>query len=104
LVLQLEDVFEGAVEAVGPEMRTSERVDQLGCDADATAGFAHRAFEDVAHAEAPLAATRALVRLLGRCPMKTANHRAAEEIEAAERMYVDETGGTLNLSPARRWP
>ena len=54
--------------------------------------------------EPPRAATRALVRLLGRCPMKTATNRAAEGIEAAERMYVDETGGTLNLRPARRWP
>ena len=31
LVLKLEDVFERTVEAVGPEMRAAERVDQLGC-------------------------------------------------------------------------
>ena len=34
--------------------------------------------------------------------MKTATDRAAEAVEAAERMYADETGATLNLSPAAK--
>ena len=34
--------------------------------------------------------------------MKTAADRAAEAIEAAERMYADEMGATLNLSPAAK--
>jgi hypothetical protein len=34
--------------------------------------------------------------------MKTASDRAAEAVEAAERMYADETGATLNLSPAAK--
>jgi len=37
-----------------------------------------------------------------RRPMKTATDRAAEAVEAAERMYADETGATLNLSPAAK--
>ena len=37
-----------------------------------------------------------------RCPMKTATDRAAEAIEAAERMYADEVGASLNLSPAAK--
>ena len=51
LVLKLEDIFERAVEAVGPEMRAGRRVDQLRGDAHPTAGLAHRAFEHIAHAE-----------------------------------------------------
>ena len=34
--------------------------------------------------------------------MSTATDRAAEALEAAERMYADETGATLNLSPAAK--
>ena len=34
--------------------------------------------------------------------VKTAADRAAEAIEAAERMYADEMGATLNLSPAAK--
>ena len=51
LVLEIEHVFERAVEAVGPEMRAGRGIDQLRGDAHALAGLAHRAFEHVAHAE-----------------------------------------------------
>ena len=34
--------------------------------------------------------------------MKTAADRAAEAIEAAEIMFADETGATLDLSPAAK--
>jgi hypothetical protein len=34
--------------------------------------------------------------------MKTATDRATEAIEAAERMYADEVGATLNLRPAAK--
>ena len=34
--------------------------------------------------------------------VKTATDRAAEAVEAAERMYADEMGATLNLSPAAK--
>jgi hypothetical protein len=34
--------------------------------------------------------------------MKTTTDRAAESIEAAERMYADEVGTSLNLSPAAK--
>jgi hypothetical protein len=34
--------------------------------------------------------------------MKTTTDRAAEAIEAAERMYADEVGASLNLSPAAK--
>jgi hypothetical protein len=37
-----------------------------------------------------------------RRPMKTAIDRAAEAVEAAERMYADEMGATLDLSPAAK--
>src|SRR6516165_2718604 len=50
-VLQLEDVLQRAVETVGPQMRTGECIDQLAGDANPLAGFANRAFEDVANAE-----------------------------------------------------
>ena len=36
------------------------------------------------------------------CTVKTATDRAAEAIEAAEIMFADEMGATLNLSPAAR--
>jgi hypothetical protein len=50
-VLQFEHVFERAVEAVGPEMRTGQGIDQLAGDAHLRSGFAHRAFEHIADAE-----------------------------------------------------
>jgi len=34
--------------------------------------------------------------------VKTATDRAAEAIEAAERLYADEVGASLNLSPAAK--
>ena len=34
--------------------------------------------------------------------MKTATDRAAEAIEAAERMFAEEMGATLDLSPAAK--
>ena len=51
LVLQIEDIFERAVEAVGPEMRTRFRLDQLCRDANPPARLAYGAFEDIAHSE-----------------------------------------------------
>ena len=50
-VLQLENIIERAVEFVGPEMGARRDIDQLAGDADAVAGLAHAAFEDVAHAQ-----------------------------------------------------
>jgi hypothetical protein len=44
LVLKVEDIFERAVEAVGPQMSAGGRVDQLPGDSHALPGFAHRAF------------------------------------------------------------
>ena len=49
LVLKVEDIFERAIEAVGPEMRAGERVDQLRGDPHPIASLAHRAFEHIAH-------------------------------------------------------
>jgi len=51
IVLKLQDVLHIAVEAVGPEMRPVCRIDQLGSDAHASARSAHRALENVTHAE-----------------------------------------------------
>ena len=51
LVLQLEDVVEHTVKAVGPDMRAGRRVYQLAGDANPVAGFAQAAFEHIAHAE-----------------------------------------------------
>ena len=38
----------------------------------------------------------------GRPPVKTATDRAVEAIEAAELMFADEMGATLDLSPAAK--
>jgi hypothetical protein len=51
LVLKVEDIFERAVEAVGPEMSAIDCIDKLRGDAHPTACFAHRAFEDIADAK-----------------------------------------------------
>ena len=37
-----------------------------------------------------------------RCPMKTATDRAVEAIEAAEKIFAEEMGAKLDLSPAAR--
>ena len=50
-ILQLEQVVDPALEALGPQMRGSLRIDQLARDADPAAGPAHAAFEDVARPE-----------------------------------------------------
>ena len=36
--------------------------------------------------------------------LRTAISRAAEAIDAAEKMFADEVGATLDLSPAAKWP
>jgi len=50
-VLKFEHVFERAIEAVGPEMRSSLGVNQLRGDAHPVPALADRAFEDIADAE-----------------------------------------------------
>ena len=51
VVLDLEDIGQIAVVAVGPEMRAVGRVDELRRDPHAIAGAADRAFEHRAHAK-----------------------------------------------------
>src|SRR5215471_7700280 len=51
LVLQLENIFERAVEVVCPEMRAALGLDQLCGDAHPVAALAHTALKDIAHAE-----------------------------------------------------
>src|SRR6266849_3114034 len=48
LVLEVEDIFERAVEAVGPEMRAGFSFDQLHADAHPPTALPDRAFENVA--------------------------------------------------------
>jgi hypothetical protein len=48
VVERREDVIEAAIVAVGPEMSAGAAVDQLDGDAQAIAGLAHAAFEDMA--------------------------------------------------------
>ena len=48
-VLELEDVLQRAVEAVGPQMRAGQGIDQLRSDAHALARFAHRALQYITH-------------------------------------------------------
>jgi len=40
--------------------------------------------------------------VLSGAPMKTATDRAVEAIEAAEKMFAEEMGATLDLSPAAK--
>src|SRR5215472_11211442 len=49
MVLQVEDIYERAIEAVRPHMRTGYSLDQLRRDAHPVARFAHGAFEEVAY-------------------------------------------------------
>jgi hypothetical protein len=51
LILQLKNVVERAVEAVGPHVRAGRRVDQLPGDAHPLACFSYRAFEHVAYTQ-----------------------------------------------------
>src|SRR6185295_6509294 len=52
-VLQRENVVELAIVALGPHMTARSAIDQLGGDANATAGLAHAALEQMAHLELP---------------------------------------------------
>src|SRR5450631_1551051 len=49
LVLQIENIFELAVEPVGPKVRSRRSVNQLPCDANPVAGFTHATLEHVTH-------------------------------------------------------
>ena len=51
LILQLEDIVEGAFEALGPQMRPGGRIDQLPGDPHPVRRLAHAAFQHIAHAE-----------------------------------------------------
>ena len=50
-VLQIENVFNGAVESIGPEVRRGGRINKLGSDANPIIGSTDAAFEHVAHAQ-----------------------------------------------------
>ena len=50
-ILQVENVFEIAIELVGPQMRAGFGLDELGRDTHARFRFAHAAFQKVAHAQ-----------------------------------------------------
>lgn len=50
-VLQIENVFNGVVESIGPEMRRGGRINKLGSDANPIIGSTDAAFEHVAHAQ-----------------------------------------------------
>ena len=51
LVRNSEDVLQLAVVTLGPTMSAGNGIDELGADADAIAGAADAAFENVAHAK-----------------------------------------------------
>src|SRR6516162_10208309 len=50
-VLKLENIFQRAVETVGPQMRPAEGIDQLPGDPHLRSRLAHRAFQNVADAK-----------------------------------------------------
>ncbi len=50
-VLELEDVLDAALVAVGPDVDAGRRVDQLRRDTQSSAGLPHTTFQDVADAE-----------------------------------------------------
>ena len=50
-VLQIEHVSKRTLETIGPRLRTGDSIDQVTADAKPIAALAHRAFEDIAHAE-----------------------------------------------------
>jgi hypothetical protein len=50
-VLQIEDVVEPAIKAIGPQMRSSRRVDELASNAHSVSGLAHAAFEHIANTQ-----------------------------------------------------
>src|SRR5262249_34214002 len=50
LILQLEDVAEGAIEAIGPDVAAGGRIDELSGNAHALR-LAHAPFQHVAHTE-----------------------------------------------------
>src|SRR5262249_38635148 len=50
-VLKIEYVFEGAIEMIGPEMRTILGIDELARNAHPRSGLAHAAFQHIADAE-----------------------------------------------------
>ena len=53
LILELEQVGDVFLEAVGPKMRAGARIDELGVDAHPVLVALHRAFQHIAHAELP---------------------------------------------------
>src|SRR6516164_1626433 len=51
LVLKIENVVEGAIEVLGPKMRSSRSIDELPSYADPVSRLAHAAFEHITHPE-----------------------------------------------------
>jgi hypothetical protein len=51
LLLQVENVFERAVEPISPEVHACGSIDQLTGNAHLAPRFAHASFEDIAHPE-----------------------------------------------------
>jgi hypothetical protein len=53
LILEVEHIRDRPVEPVGPQMRARLGLDQLPRDAQAIAGLAHAALQDITHAKVP---------------------------------------------------
>ena len=50
-ILEIENVYEIAIELVRPQMRAGFGLDELGRDTQARFRFAHAAFQEVAHTQ-----------------------------------------------------
>jgi hypothetical protein len=77
-VFEIEDVLAPALVAIGPDADGGRRLDQLGGDADAVAGDAQAALQQIAHAE--LASD---LRRLDRAPAIAQSRAAGDDEEGA---------------------
>jgi len=95
--LQLEDIVESAVEAVGPEMRVSFGLDQLRGDAHPPAGLANRTFEDIAHPQlAPDLLHFDGLALVGEARI-TGDHEQPADARKYRRDFLDHAVGEILL-------
>jgi hypothetical protein len=51
LILWIENILDGAIEAVGPDVRSSRCIDELSNDAHPVRRLAHAAFKQIADTE-----------------------------------------------------
>ncbi len=102
-VLQIENIVERTLETIGPQLRAGDGIDQVTADPEPIAAFAHRAFEQISHAElaADLLHIHGLA-LVGKARIASENDEPADAAEGGDDLLDHAVGEIFLLRVTRQ--